>query len=121
MFHYTATIGNGVSIQPSWVPNAGNGLFANRNFEKNELITELEGTHIYSKAVVDAMKQQGFASHIRSVSIGYHYIDGNVPIQQGKGGAAFANDAYQTCFQNNTYFLSIMGWFQGLLPYFFKS
>lgn len=36
-----ATVGSGVSIRLSSLPNAGNGLFASRDFVRGELITEV--------------------------------------------------------------------------------
>ncbi len=113
-----ATIGFGVCVKPSQISHAGNGLFAKQFFAKNALVTEFEGKHIYSQSKVNEL----VATHVRTVSFGYHYIDGNVPIQLGKGGAAFANDATQlTDFKNNTTFKKIWDRKQARYRIFLKA
>ena len=99
----TATVGNGVMVRPSTIPNAGNGLFADIDFAKNGLITEYEGEE---EADADAKRK-----HYRDIT---HHItrhDGRLihglkdPTQAiGRGGASFANDPKEAGRYNAKYF-----------------
>lgn len=59
------SIGSGVSVLPSVIEGAGNGLFAERAFAKNELITEYYG-EIISYEDAAARRDAGQHTHIRS-------------------------------------------------------
>jgi hypothetical protein len=48
-----ATLGHGVSIKESEIKEAGMGLFADRDFDKNDIITEYTGQVINDAAVCD--------------------------------------------------------------------
>jgi hypothetical protein len=86
------TIGNGVFVADSKLLYAGRGLFADKDFCKNDLITE------YGGEVIDAdeakrRRAKGAASHIRSLVPLHVCIDGrHVSVRQGEGGASFIND-----------------------------
>lgn len=105
LIHITmsAIIGNGVQILPSLMPNAGNGLFADRDFKKNELITEYDGPRI-DKASADKLREKHMHTHIRVVNSQYEYIDGYKDVLVGKGGGSFANDATIQKQNNSIYF-----------------
>lgn len=89
-----ATIGNGVFVADSKLLHAGRGLFADKAFYKNDLITE------YGGEVIDAdeakrRRAKGVASHIRSLVPMHVCIDGRhvSAARQGEGGASFINDS----------------------------
>lgn len=92
-FDKMATIGNGVEVRTSTIANSGNGLFATRDFEKNEPITRYEG-EIISKKDAEKLEKQKKNSHFISYQAQHSVIVGlNDPtISQGRGGASFAND-----------------------------
>ena len=98
-----ATVGNGVLVRPSTIPDAGNGLFADRDFAKNELITEYEGVE---EAEADAKRKQprDITHHItRKDSRSIHGLKD--PTQAvGRGGASFANDPREASRCNARYF-----------------
>lgn len=102
----SAVIGNGVELRPSQIPNAGVGLFATRNFERNELITEYEGEQIDWKEA-QRRRDQGRDSHIKSLAYGYVAIDGlkDPSTATGFGGGSFANDPYKSEFTDNAKFV----------------
>ena len=58
-----STIENGVIVHPSSIPNAGLGLFAYRDFEKNEPITLYDGK-IIDRKEASKLKAGGKATHI---------------------------------------------------------
>jgi hypothetical protein len=70
-----AVVGNGVTVKKSNIPNAGNGLFADRAFSKGELITEFRG-NLIDKKRADELRDSGKSQYIRALEIGYAYIDG---------------------------------------------
>jgi hypothetical protein len=94
--------GTNLAIAPSTIPNAGNGLFARRDFAANERITIYEGEIItYTEAVARRARKE--ATHLRAHIQREYAIDGlklsdgtpiTDPITQvvGIGGGAFAND-----------------------------
>ena len=58
-----STIGNGVIVKTSNIQNAGLGLFADRDFEKNEPITFYDGKIIDQGEALE-LKKEGRATHI---------------------------------------------------------
>lgn len=58
-----STIGNGVIVKTSNIPNAGLGLFATRDFEKNEPITFMDGKIIDRNQALK-LRQEKKATHI---------------------------------------------------------
>jgi hypothetical protein len=87
---YGYAIGQGVDVAPSSIVNAGNGLYAGRNFAKSAPITWFEGEILaFADAVALSTEQR---SHARTLTANCEVIDGlRTPIQ-GLGGASFAND-----------------------------
>lgn len=85
------TIGNGVTVKPSLLPHAGNGLFTLRRFLKNELITEYCGKRISWEEACQ-LRCLGKHSHIRKITALHEAIDGLREPVLGQGGASFAND-----------------------------
>jgi hypothetical protein len=86
------TVGDGVTVKYSDIPNAGYGLFANRAFRTGEFITLVEGRRVL--ADVDARKASLVEAR-RFISRGDGFVvDGfrNPRAARGKGGGAFAND-----------------------------
>jgi hypothetical protein len=54
-FESCSTIQNGVEVKPSSVPSLGNGLFASKTFEINDIVTEYGG-EVIMKADVGSRK-----------------------------------------------------------------
>jgi hypothetical protein len=87
-----ATIGNGVEVKLSNLPNAGRGLFATRDFAFGDLVTEYDG-EVIDAAEANARKAANASTHIRSAGPQHAFIDGlHVPDEAWRGGASFAND-----------------------------
>jgi len=97
-----ATVGNGIEIRLSTVPNAGNGVFATRDFPRGAPITMYVG-----KAITHSQgKVKGYQhSHVRTLFKMRWAIDGlfmpnGTPITdpqrqlQGFGGGAYVNDSW---------------------------
>jgi hypothetical protein len=83
---------------------AGNGLYTDRKFERNELITEYCGPIIDHKKALK-LRRQNKHSHIRVLNSQFSYIYGLKQPELGQGGASFANDARDTQ-KNNAVFVS---------------
>ena len=81
------TIGNGVEVRQSGIPNAGFGLFACKDFQKNEYITLYDGE---TMTRATAWKQKCVSHMATKEGI---TVDGlKVPII-GRGGGSFANSS----------------------------
>ena len=105
-----ATYGNGVTLAPSGIAGAGLGLFATRDFQAGEPITEYTGqliSHAQGRKLSLADR-----SHVRARFGFRDAIDGKrmpdgTPITDpatqmaGRGIAAFANDAYNSATYSN--------------------
>lgn len=83
-----ATIGNGVWVDDSKLPNAGLGLFATKRFRKNSLVTALDGEVRYISDLPIGMSM----SHARTLTHETAVIGNKHPFP-GIGGGHFANDA----------------------------
>lgn len=110
-----STIGNGISVRRSRLPNAGMGLFASRSFERGELITGFEG-NLISHAEADALRRNGCHRHVRTLRWKDLAIDGLKvrPAPRGCGGASYANDGRCTRLNNATF--AVRYAVDGLLP-----
>jgi hypothetical protein len=97
-----STLGSGVDVRPSTIPNAGNGLFATRVFAQDEPITGYSGQLVRWTAV--RKRPSSEVTHVRSVIAMTWAVDGlyaengtritDVHEQRrGRGVAAFANDS----------------------------
>lgn len=85
--------GEGVSVKTSTIPNAGLGLFADRDFAKNEIITEYCGERI-DRQEAERRRELKQQSHIISVIAMHEYIDGkHVRLTEKIGVASFVNDS----------------------------
>lgn len=104
-------VGNGVSIRKSSIDGAGNGLFADVNFNTKDIITEYTGEYI-DRAKADELRRLRKHTHVRAVEMGRSYIDGykDPSLAIGKGGASFtnhkpgkeANAKFVTIYDSNT-------------------
>jgi len=101
-----ATIGFGVEVRTSRIAKAGLGLFATREFVRNDLVTEYDGV-IITHADAKRLRAENLSSHIRVLSSMHACIDGrNVqPNEKGRGGASFANDPTHNRALVNTKFV----------------
>lgn len=101
-----STVGDGVDVRRSRLndatkdPNpdgvvvdAGMGLFAQRRFERGELITGFEG-ELISHAAARTLQRTGRHSHVRTLRWKDLAVDGirTRPAPPGSGGASYAND-----------------------------
>lgn len=100
-----STIGHGVIVKTSTIPNAGLGLFASKNFKKNELITEYDGKIIDKKTAKQKQRDNPSSTfHFVALSLGNSVIDGiKIPIPN-RGGASFANDSINNPPYNSKFF-----------------
>jgi hypothetical protein len=107
-----ATIGRGVYVAPSTLPNAGRGLFAARAFSAGEDITYLEIISVLRQHEVQALRDSGDRGGVLDYAVALpHGVGGlrgtsiaigiNTPIY-GKGGASFCNDPRGTTAPNVT-------------------
>jgi hypothetical protein len=100
-----ATIGNGLVVKKSNIahPDAGNGLFADRDFRKNELVTFYDGRQMDASE----SKQLADKSYLRTLHSQHSAIDGlrDASSAQGRGGGSFANDGRNE-FNANVKFVS---------------
>jgi len=97
-----SVIGRGVGIRKSLINKAGNGLFAERAFSPNEIITEYTGLII--EYIPPNKLPWDWFSHSRALTYKQFTIIGNrtetgelitdaAVSRRGEGGAAFINDA----------------------------
>jgi len=99
-----ATIGNGVEVRRSNLPNAGLGLFATRAFAAGELVTEYDGC-VIDEVEAKARQDQKVSTHIRSLGPKHAFIDGrDVPNERWRGGASFVNDPLSRVWYNTEFF-----------------
>lgn len=84
-------VGNGVSVSPSSIPNAGNGLFAERAFTRGDVVTFMDGFTLSDRDVRDREPHQ--LSHVRTLMTHFLVIDGLKEPFEGAGGGSFANDS----------------------------
>lgn len=100
-----ASIGYGVRVKPSTIPDAGLGLFASKNFKKNEMITEFDGNIIDKETAKKVQRTRPSATfHFVGLTLGFSVIDGVKIAIPGRGGASFANDSMNNPPYNATFF-----------------
>ena len=83
--------GNGIAIQPSTLPHAGQGLFATEIFLPNEIVAEYTG-RIVDQQRAKVMMRNGQDTHLATLMSNFLYIDGR-GAAGAIGGGAKANDA----------------------------
>lgn len=87
-----STLFDGVYTQRSTLGrNAGLGLFSDRLFEKNDIITEFVGWVIDRKEAL-RLRSEGKATHICDLVKPSLYLDGEKDPKPFIGGGSFAND-----------------------------
>jgi hypothetical protein len=82
-----STVGDGVSVLPSSIPDSGLGLFAGRKFSRGEYITLYEGDSLTRK---EAWSKE-VLSHMASRE--GVFVDGLKEPVPGRGGGSFSNSA----------------------------
>jgi hypothetical protein len=80
-----------ITVRPSTIPNAGNGLFSLREFKKGEVITEYSG-EVISHAEASLDKGPEYRSHFRSLESMSTVLAGLKEPVMGQGAASFPND-----------------------------
>jgi uncharacterized protein len=104
-------VGDGLEVKESTIPNAGNGLFATKNYPKLSLITEYEGRTIFKKEA-DELRSKGKHRYIRVVVNLFQYIDGVKDPEEARtkrlGGGSFCNDGAQSKMHVNAKFVNIV-------------
>ena len=113
-----ATVGCGVFVKESHIPGAGEGLFASRSFDKQQLVTEYEGVPLPDRFAAAHCEDQ---RHILAVNptrqahrrgdaqeLGNKiYIKGFQCTKPGDGGGSKCNHSFHG--NNNTEFVSVDG------------
>jgi hypothetical protein len=84
-----ATLGHGVELAESTIPDAGNGVFATRPFLNGEWITEYSGKLI-SKQEAAELEKEWKSSHIYNAR-GSIYDALQIELKEGVGLGGFAN------------------------------
>jgi hypothetical protein len=69
------TLGEGLSVRDSLIPNSGRGLFASRTFEENEAITLYCG-HKFGEIQRRWMQNNGYGTHCKPLEQKLTYLDG---------------------------------------------
>ena len=82
-----ATIDDGISVRPSTIPNAGNGLFADRDFARGTIVTKYDGP---IAMVPSAPPAAGATTHWASLMRGL-VVQGLTSPVRGRGGGSFMN------------------------------
>lgn len=89
-----ATVGDGVRVSQSTIPNAGNGLFATVPFASNDIITRYEpnppehgNRPLLSRQEARAIQDQRWIMQKDG-----NYVAGIHPHRNGLGGGSMAND-----------------------------
>lgn len=96
-----SVIDRGVVVGPS---SFGNGLYASRPFQRNNIITEYVG-QIISHRTATQLRAEGNASHIRVLDGQHTAIDGiRIPVAT-VGGASFANHRDSNDIECNAIFV----------------
>lgn len=85
-----AVIGDGVSVRSSTLPNAGNGLFAERTYWPGSSITEYAGECRVTLGV-ELRSTQSSKTHTARIPAEPFVIEGLSTPVPGKGGGSFAN------------------------------
>jgi hypothetical protein len=88
-------VGQTVAVGKSNTPRAGKGLFAMRDFQRNEFITFYDGTLVDRKTALE-LRRTGHDTHVRCIYFLGDCINGynGKNIQYGHGGASIANDLF---------------------------
>jgi len=88
-----SVVGDGVSVRRSTLPGIGSGLFADKDFEVGDLITEFIGNIVHDDSA-RKLADEGRATHIVSAKYGNLNLDGSASLRlpHGLGGGHFAND-----------------------------
>lgn len=104
-------VGDGLEIKISTIPGAGGGLFATREFAKNEWVTFYDGRVISHEEAKELEKTPGAVSHVRKVSSMHSMIDGlrdaQLAMDENRGGGSFINDAKDVKNGNNAEWMTI--------------
>lgn len=82
-----ATVDDGLSVRPSTIPNAGNGLFADRDFARGTIITKYDGP---IAMVPSAPPAASATTHWASLMRGW-VVEGLTSPIRGRGGGSFMN------------------------------
>ena len=83
-----ATVDHGLLVRPSTIEGAGSGLFADRDFARNEIITKYEGPIAMVPKVRPPKHEM---SHWASLIPNHWVVQGLRAPVSGKGGGSFIN------------------------------
>lgn len=97
-----ATYGNGVTLAPSNVPNAGNGVFATKAFRPGDVITKYCGVLLNQAQMEHAMEHDNHFWYFLTIHDDL-YIDGEFEAKPGDGLASFVNDANNLRLTNSAF------------------
>ncbi|WP_281646351.1 SET domain-containing protein-lysine N-methyltransferase [Parendozoicomonas sp. Alg238-R29] len=98
------TIKNGIDVRKSTIPNAGNGLFAQRAFQEGEFITWYDGIvediSQERRKELQQCEDHEVWSHIRGVNQ-TRVVHGLQEPDEGRGGGSFLNDGFNAFLPAN--------------------
>jgi uncharacterized protein len=95
------TVGNGLFIAPSNIPDAGRGVFAARDFHRGDCITEYGGRLINRVQMLEMVaEKKNMWKLIVLVPEDKLFIDGEMEIKDGLPAGAFLNDARNSRVEN---------------------
>lgn len=83
-----ATIGDGLEVRASTIAGAGNGLFADRDFVRNEIVTKYDGPIAMVPATLPPKEEM---SHWASLIPRHWVVQGLRSPIAGRGGGSFIN------------------------------
>ena len=83
-----ATVGDGLVVRPSSIAGAGNGLFADRDFARNDIITKYDGP---IAMVPRTLPPKDEMSHWASLIPSHWGVQGLRYPVEGRGGGSFIN------------------------------
>lgn len=68
-------IGSGIELRVSRIPNSGRGVFASRDFQKDEIVTLYFG-HLFGESERAGMQSLGKGTHCKPLQFKHSYLDG---------------------------------------------
>ena len=85
-----STVGKGLDVRISRIPNSGRGVFALRNFEQGEIVTLYFG-HPFGEAHRKLLQEEGRGTHAKPVDFKHKYLDGVKSVFMGMHAAQLLN------------------------------
>jgi len=87
-----ATVGNGLEVCISRIPNSGRGVFATRDYEKGVIVTLYFG-HSFGEKHRVMLQEAGRGTHAKPLHSKHQYLDGVKTVFKGMHAAQLLNHA----------------------------